>query len=73
MKNKVARACMLIAVLAAFFLLLGWGTARKPVVTSEPIPCYTEGDRVICFDGEPAGDFVCEQADDTTVLCLAAR
>ena len=74
MKKGLLKASLVVLV-ATIFLggLLGWAFERKGTVNSAPMTCYTEGQQVICFDGNPAGDFVCEQADDTTVLCLASK
>ncbi len=71
MKKKILKAAAVLAVVALVLgAILGWGYERKPVVTSEPLPCMQiGGGTLVCFVGQPQGDIFCEMADDTTILC----
>jgi hypothetical protein len=71
MKKKMIKLAATLTVLVVIFsTILGWGYERKSVVTSEPMHCVEMGDSLVCFDGQPQGSFVCENADDNTILCL---
>jgi hypothetical protein len=72
MRSKVARIVVALVVVALLSMgILGWALDRKPVVYSEPLPCFTMGQMVVCFDGGPSDNMECEMVDDHTVLCTA--
>jgi hypothetical protein len=74
MKKGIMKSSVVLAIASAFLLvLLGWGTPREAAVTSEPLPCFTEGEKTVCFDGNPEGDVVCEKLDDKIVLCTSVK
>lgn len=74
MKRNTLKAILVVVVLAVLSTgLLAWAFERKGVVHSEPMACFTSGAKVVCFDGEPAGNLICEEADAHTVICLSAE
>jgi hypothetical protein len=73
MKKRILKASVVLAIASLLFVLLGWGTPRVATVTAEPLPCFTEGESVVCFDGNPEGNVVCEKLDDNFVLCTSMK
>ena len=70
MMNKILKSSVVVAVLAVVFIaILGWTGERRATVHSEPLPCFAQGDTLVCFDGMPQPTLNCQRLDASTVLC----
>lgn len=55
--------------LMAFALGLQAKTSKIPQVHSEPLDCYVQAEKLVCFDQSKTGPLNCESVDDSTVIC----
>jgi len=73
MKKAILFLVASLVMMAVFFLTPSAGETRKPRVTAEPLSCYVQDEKLICFDApQAAGKIRCIPLDKTTVLCTAA-
>ena len=73
MKKAILFLLASLVMLAVFFLNPSAGETRKPKVTAEPLSCYAQDDRLICFDApQTTGQIRCVPLDKTTVYCTSA-
>jgi len=42
---------------------------RKTTVVAEPLSCYEQGKKLVCFDGTSIGQMKCAPLDGNAVLC----
>ena len=55
----------------AFAFGLQAKNCRTPQVLSEPLDCYVQSEKLVCFDQAKIGPLNCESVDDSTVICSA--
>ena len=72
MNKKTIRTTLLLFITVVFLIVLvGWGTRRKANVYSEPLPCFTWSEKLVCFDGQLVKNVVCDAVDASTLLCAS--
>ena len=71
MKNNFTKIMAVTVCLMAALILVGWIRAKTPSVQVEPLSCFVQQDRLVCFDGDPAGDLHCEKLADNTHYCTS--
>ena len=70
MTKKILMSVVVLVCLAlAMVVLLGATGERKATVTSEPLPCFTQGDTLMCFDAAPGSVMKCERLTAHDILC----
>ena len=55
----------------AFAFGLQAKNCRTPQVLSEPLDCYVQSEKLVCFDQAKIGPLNCESVDNSTVICSA--
>ena len=62
---------LLTVLLAIFFfmIIIGWGFERKAKVYVQALSCFTQDQKLVCFDGDMNGSQTCQQLDQDTVIC----
>lgn len=70
MTRKPIRTMMiLLMVVFSFAAIMAWAADRKPVVRSEPLPCFSVGSVLVCVDGSLDSKLTCAAADINTFVC----
>ncbi len=73
MKKAILFLVGSLVLIAVFFLTPSAGETPKPRVVAEPLSCYAQGDKLVCFDAaRMSGKIRCEPLDKNTILCTSA-
>ena len=74
MSSKLIKMVLVVVLaLALCGVALAGALAKKPVVRAEPLACFSMDEKVVCFDGSPCGEQLCQNLDADTVLCTSAH
>ncbi len=70
MIKKTIKIILSLSILASLSLLvIAWSFQKKAVVYSEPLSCFVQAEKTVCFDKHAGSNYHCEKVDAQTMLC----
>lgn len=70
-RSLYSKIVMVTALVCVLCTLIGWRSERKPEVTVEPLSCFEQSNKVVCFDVPVHQVTRCESLVEDHVLCTA--
>lgn len=68
-KANLTKIAVAVSLFLLTILLLGWRQPVTPIVYSQALSCYEQGEKAVCFDADPIHASRCETLSDNVLYC----